>query len=96
MLDSARNTILHVLTAIVVAAADAGSSKPGACDAEASTCDAATLAAAMPDVAQRREQLRARFERFASGSGAHADADARVNSQWWRGTASRPAPRKLR
>jgi hypothetical protein len=82
---AARTITLPVLAA--VAFATAGIPNAGACADRPGPC--AARAAWMPDVAQRRAELEARFERFASEAGTNTEA----RSQWWRGAASRPTTR---
>jgi hypothetical protein len=82
-------TITHsVLAAVAIATAAA----PGACPANSGAC--AARSAWMPDVAQRRAELEARFARFASE--AETNARGRAGVQWWRGAAARPAVREER
>lgn len=54
----------------------------------------------MPDVATRRVELLARFERFADQRQRSRDhqqsGEQRAGVQWWRSVASRPMPEPAR
>lgn len=82
-----RTITLPVFAAVAMAAA--GNPNAKACAEQAGAC--AARAAWMPDVAQRRAELEARFERFASEA-----KNIEARPQWWRGAASRPTSRESR
>jgi hypothetical protein len=85
---AARTITLPMLAAVAIATA--GSPHTGVCAGRPGSC--AARAAWMPDVAERRAELEARFERFASEARTNTEA----RSQWWRSAASRPTSKGQR